>query len=67
MGVTTIIDGVEYSGASVKDEIEQLVCEIESSIVSNSVICPDCDGKRWTIPTDRVPFDCERCKGTGKL
>ena len=35
--------------------------------VSNYVICPKCDGKGWTIPTDRVPYDCDKCKGTGKL
>jgi len=28
--------------------------------------CPDCNGKGWTIPSDRVPYDCEKCNGTGQ-
>jgi len=30
-------------------------------------LCPDCNGKGFTIPSDRVPYDCEKCSGTGKL
>lgn len=36
--------------------------------VSKSVrICPRCNGNGWTIPTDRVQFDCEECGVTGQI
>ena len=48
-------------------KLQEIVKNLILPVVSNSVICPDCDGKGWTIPTDRVPFDCKTCNGTGKL
>ena len=42
-----------------------LVKNLTIPVVVKSV-CPDCKGKGWTIPSDRVPYDCKKCNGTGQ-
>jgi len=59
------------SGSEQRVEVYEIIDDLVKLFaipdVSNSVICPNCNGKGWTVPTDRVPYDCEKCKGTGKL
>ena len=52
-----------------KENIDFIADEIVKLFATPDVmksVCPDCKGNGWTIPSDRVPYDCKKCNGTGQ-
>lgn len=56
---------MQYILEAMEEYAQQQVKNLNIPAVIKSV-CPECKGKGWTIPTDRVPYDCEKCNGTGQ-
>ena len=58
-----------FDNAVPSNEFEEVAEEIVKLFATPDVmksVCPDCKGNGWTIPSDRVPYDCKKCNGTGQ-